>query len=442
MKDIISRVPSSQQALLAYIQQNQSKVMIFGADIAGKIVAEILKSSGVVPDAFLDNNKNKCDIALNSVPVLHASSLQNINRTTVILIASTYISDIVAQIEEIGFYNWVPIAKLLEENWDKNLRNVLQGDLRKNHSGGEFTQDFDEFVLSNMINSQKKYLDPNQLYIRSIDLIITEKCSLKCKDCSNLMQYYEAPINIEDDELLQDLEDICSVADEINEIRIIGGDPFMKKDFHNVVAKAASYPNVNKVVVYTNGTICPPDEKLLAISNPKTFVFITTYGDLSRNSNKLEERLKALQINYNKQPAYGWTDCASVDEKQRSKESLLHTFKFCCAKHFTTLTDGRIFRCPFSANVERLRAIPESPEDSVNIRGIARAPLVQRMKLKERLKTFLREISYINACNFCNGRTYGDPEITPGIQTKTAIAYVKFTRKKIEEGVTTEVLAT
>lgn len=435
MKNIISRVPSGQQALLAYIQQHQSKVMIFGADIAGKIVSEILKSSGVIPVGFIDNNKNKCDIVLNNVPVLHASKLQEIDRTTVLLIASTYISDIVAQIEEIGFYNWVPIASLLEENWDKNLRNVLQGDLRKNHSGGEFTQDFDEFVLSNMINSQKKYLDPKRLYIRSIDLIITEKCSLKCKDCSNLMQYYEAPVNLEDEELLQDLADICAVADEINEIRIIGGDPFVKKDFHNIVAKAVSYHNVNKVVVYTNGTICPPDDKLLAISNPKTFVFITTYGELSKNSEKLESRLKALNINYNKQPAYGWTDCASVDEKQRTKEALLHTFKFCCAKHFTTLTDGRIFRCPFSANVERLRAIPDFPEDSVDIRGISKAPAVEQRQMKDRLKTFLREISYINTCNFCNGRTYGDPEITPGIQTKTVLSYVKFPRKHKEKTV-------
>ena len=57
------------------------------------------------------------------------------------------------------------------------------------------------------------------LFIRSVDLILTEKCSLKCKDCANLMQYYEKPINIESEELIGDLHDICSIADEINEIR-------------------------------------------------------------------------------------------------------------------------------------------------------------------------------------------------------------------------------
>lgn len=429
MNTLISRAPSNSADLLAYLKTSPSKIIIFGADIAGKVVAEILRASDIETDFFLDNNKNKCHVALNGVPVHHTSILEKENRNAIILIASTYISDIVMQIEELGFYQWVPIANLLEEHWSLGLGEILQGELRKNHSGGEFTKDFDEFVLENMINSQKKYLDPTSLYIRSIDLIITEKCSLKCKDCSNLMQYYEKPINIEDDELLQDLADICSVADEINEIRIIGGDPFVNKGFHHVVAKAASYTNVNKVVVYTNGTICPPDEKLLAIANPKTFVFITTYGELSRNAEKLEARLISLGINYNKQPAYGWTDCADIDKKNRTKDSLINTFKYCCAKHFTTLTAGKIFRCPFSANVERLHAIPESPDDYVNIQQISNASEQNRIVLKSKLRTFLREIQYINACNFCNGRTYGDPEITPGIQTKEVISYIKFDRK-------------
>ena len=28
-----------------------------------------------------------------------------------------------------------------------------------------------------------------------MDVVITERCSLKCKDCANLMQYYEKPQN-------------------------------------------------------------------------------------------------------------------------------------------------------------------------------------------------------------------------------------------------------
>ena len=127
--------------------------------------------------------------------------------------------------------------------------------------GGEFTKDFVEFAIDNMVNSQKKYCDPDLLFVRSVDWFSPKKCSLKCKDCANLMQYYENPVNIDKQELIEDLEDLMVVADEVNEIRIIGGEPMMNKDFHEVSLQAASYDKVNKVVIYTNGTICPPDAK-------------------------------------------------------------------------------------------------------------------------------------------------------------------------------------
>jgi hypothetical protein len=77
--------------------------------------------------------------------------------------------------------------------------------------------------------------------------------------------------------------------------------------------------------------------------------------------------------------------------------------------------------------VERLRAIPDSPDDYIDIRGISKN-INDIMTLKKKLWYFLREKSYIEACNSCNGRTYGDPEITPGIQTKSVIQYLKFER--------------
>ena len=305
---------------------------------------------------------------------------------------------------------------------------MLEGELRKNHSGGEFTKDFDIFVLQNMTNSQEKYLNPDILFIRSVDLILTEKCSLKCVDCSNLMQYYEKPVDIALSELQRNLDDLCSVADEINEIRIIGGDPLMNKDFHQAIIYAAGKQNVNKVVVYTNGTICPSEEKIAAIAHPKVFVFITTYGELSKRTASLQNILQKYSIPSNMQPAYGWTDCANIKHQSRSAAALEHTFKNCCAKHFTTMTMGQIFRCPYSANVERLSAIPNHPDDHVNVNGFQQMSFAQQKLKKQELRNFLRGKPYIEACDYCNGRTYGDPEITPGIQTKQILRYIKYER--------------
>lgn len=184
-----NRVPAGPAGFQKYISDSKSKIYIFGADIAGKIMLKILRLKGIDVEGFVDNNKNKCNLSIDGLPVLHSSlALGIVPKTAVFLIASTYISDIIIQLEDLGYYHWCPIVEFIRENDFTYYQDVLKGELRKNHSGGEFTKDFDIFVLQNMVNSQEKYLDPNILFIRSVDLILTEKCSLKCVDCSNLMQ--------------------------------------------------------------------------------------------------------------------------------------------------------------------------------------------------------------------------------------------------------------
>jgi len=423
------RIPTSPTDFQRYAKDSEAVIYIFGADIAGKIMLKIMKAKGIEIEGFIDNNKNKCDIPIDGVSVLHANVvLGSIPKNAIFLVASTYISDIIIQLEDLGYYNWCPIVEFIKENEFSHYQDMLKGELRKNHSGGEFTKDFDIFVLQNMTNSQEKYLNPNILFIRSVDLILTEKCSLKCVDCSNLMQYYDKPVDISLSELQRNLDDLCSIADEINEIRIIGGDPLMNKDFHQAIIYAAGKQNVNKVVVYTNGTICPSEEKIAAIAHPKVFVFITTYGELSKRTEPLQKLLHKYSIPSNMQPAYGWTDCADIKHQSRSSTELEHTFKNCCAKHFTTMTMGRIFRCPYSANVERLAAIPDQPDDYVDINGFQQMSSAQQKLKKQALRNFLRSKPYIEACDYCNGRTYGDPEITPGIQTKQILRYIKYER--------------
>ena len=201
----------------------------------------------------------------------------------------------------------------------------------------------------------------------------------------------------------------------------------MNKEFHEVALKAATYEGVNKVVIYTNGTICPPDHKLKLLKHDKLFVFITTYGELSRNARELSVKLEELGIQFNCQPAYGWTECGDISIWGRTAEQNKQIFDNCCAKHFTTMTDGKLFRCPFSANAERLMAIPRADSDFVSVRNARNRP--ERVDaLKKKLHWFLRKKPFLSACDSCNGRTYGDPEITPGIQTKTPLEYTLFER--------------
>jgi len=307
-------VDNFQQLRELQISGTCQHVAIFGAHIAGKYIESVCRMFDIDVLCYFDNNSNKCGADLNGVPVKTAEELAELHPDSLILIASTYIADIINQVEAMGFMNWSPIVKLVRQIRMDGLLTKLPSELRVNHSGGSFTDSFESFVLDNMSNSQDKHRDLDMLFIRSIDLILTEKCSLKCKDCANLMQHYEKPVNVATEELLGDIDDICAVADEINEIRIIGGEPLVHKDFGVVSAHAARKTNVNKVVVYTNGTIVGRQqqwESLLPYRD-KIYVFITSYGALSRNIEPLSQMLDKLRINWNLQDAYGWTECGRI----------------------------------------------------------------------------------------------------------------------------------
>ena len=153
------------------------------------------------------------------------------------------------------------------------------------------------------------------------------------------------------------------------------------------------------------------------MSHPKVRFFITEYA-LSRNLHPLVEALKQRGIAYVSEEANGWTDCAALGRHRRTDEAQRAIFDACCAKNLATLHDGILFRCPFSANAAKLQAIPDYKEDYLIVRDAS----------KEEIRSFLRDKPYINACDHCSGRSYGDEVITPGIQTKIPLKYFKYER--------------
>ena len=62
-------------------------------------------------------------------------------------------------------------------------------------------------------------------------------------------------------------------VDHVYEIRLIGGEPFMYKKIDEVLIKLR-YKNCGNIIVYTNGTIVPNEQKLKTF---KMIKFISKY---------------------------------------------------------------------------------------------------------------------------------------------------------------------
>ena len=389
---------------LKMLRQSNRPIVIFGAGVTGEAVLFACRSLGITVKAFCDNNKMKCGQKVMGIPVLYAPDVKNHFADVLFVVSVIDIQDIAAQFEQWGNIDFCPAAELLR------TYDVYSHQYSKPGS-------FVEYVVSACISSQDSYIDPEKLFIRSVDLVITERCSLKCRNCSNLMQYYTAPVDYPLDVIEKSMRNLATLADEINELRIIGGEPFMNRQWPQITRIAFSLKNVNRILFYTNGTICPNPETLKEFSDSRTMFYITDYGKSSRNIDRLCDILSNLKINYIRNPAGGWTDCSGISLHSRSNSEHQDIFDCCCVKNCFTLSNGRFYRCPFAANADQLKAIPEFENDSVD--------LLASDISKKQLIAFIRRRDYIQACRFCSGRKLDDPQIPPAIQTPKPLAYTK-----------------
>ncbi len=400
------------QEAIDQIKEGKIPVLIFGAGIVGEALFHACRDVGVPVEGFCDNNINITRAPICGVRVFHAFEVKKKYPEAIFLIAAADVKDVADQLREMGYGRWYVCSPLLR-NQDFS-RYELNAPL-----------DFVEYAVATCLLCHDSYLNPEKLFLRSVDLIITERCSLKCKDCSNLMQYYKKPADCESVQLIRCVDAFCEIIDEVNEFRVIGGEPFMNKDFHLITNRLIAEPKVKRVVIYTNGTIVPRQDQIRSLKDEKTLVLITDYGALSKNRDKLVLALRQNDIAYYAHSAKGWAACSRIMKHDRNEKAQKDIFKSCCAKNTFTLSNGMLFRCPFSANAVRLRAIPFNEGDCVPIfRNKTGAEDLH--DLKRRIRSFVSEREYLPACDYCDGRPFGASEIVPAVQAPQPIGYVSY----------------
>ena len=377
-------------------------LFIYGFGLSGKWLSDNIDKKVT---AFIDTDIKKVGRSYNGINVISiddAAKLLKINSEIIVTVVD--IQDV------------IPILESFPNNKWSSLGLKLNNTKATNNLTGE-KDSFIEYSLKAVENCHKSFFDKNKLYMRSIDLVITERCSLKCKDCANLMQYFHSPINISYEEIIHDLKNLLKNVDYIHEIRLIGGEPFMNKNIYKIIEHISNFPKIAKIVVYTNATI-PIKEtnyEIKILKNPKVVFCVTDYGSLSKNTRKVVSTLDKFNIAYRLHLPENWTDSGTIFDYKRSVPELEDLFDKCCGKNLLTLTGGKIYRCPFAASADRLEAVPKDERNGVNINSNSRD-----------IKRYISEIKYLPACNYCKGRSWDAEEVVPAIQVRKPINYKKF----------------
>lgn len=360
-------------------------LLIFGAGPAGEEAAKCCRALGLDVLAIIDNDPEKVGQITGQLPVYRTPYLPGLYLDARIIIAVADIADVVRQLNGMGYRNFYPAGQLLETL-----------------APSDDTDAFRRYRIEACIACHKAYLNPGRVFLRSVDIVVTERCSLRCRDCANLMQRYREPQTYPVGDVTRAIHDLFYATHAIHEFRFIGGEPLLHPDLHKLVGFSV-VPGVEKLLIYTNGTLSLKPEQIDAFCTEQVLFIITRYPGLSRRIDDLIAILRAHGIAYVVQPAGAWTKCCEIEQHQRTNEDNRDLFLRCCSKNTFTLLKGKLYRCPFAAHGANLGLLPDE--------GIA----LNTRDAADRVKAFLAQDLWKH-CDFCTGRTFDAPKIPAAVQ--------------------------
>jgi organic radical activating enzyme len=392
------------------IRSQASDVALYGAGLLGRYAIGALKTRGISVDAICDSDENKLGNEFCGYEISNLANLAKEKPNAYVFVCHTEIGPMLSALASLDFKNVFSCIPLFN-NTNRSALQLNEYDLQENSRTAGIDRDIELYNLELM-----QFLDQQGsegLKLPVIDIVITEACSMKCKDCANLMQYYLHPERVDFSILFESIEKIMRSVDSVRELRVLGGEPFLIKDIHKVIEKLLSYENGEKVVVYTNATIVPKGKNLTCLNNERVLIEVTNYGSHSRNYDKLLKAFDNEGIFYaSKIPQ--WTDSGRILPYQdRTDTQLKDMFFNCCVNDVFTLLHGKLYHCPFSANAMNLNAVPFDSDDVIDL-----VEEKEGYQLRKKIEKFYKKKEYLTACSYCNGRDYRTPSIEPAIQTK------------------------
>lgn len=387
---------------------NDQSVVIYGTSTYGRLLYYGLTQKGILVDGFADRDKKE---SFMGCPVLDLEELREHlfrNNSVLVLGVTRALKEVVEQLKELGIteyysgYSILDTMKLDEEGLDQDVIGAYQ------------TRWIYDFYQKELLHH-----NDNAIYLATLDLVVSERCSLRCKNCSNLMQYYERPVNVDMEGLKETFDRFLKYVGCLAELRVLGGEPFMNPDFYKIIQWYADDARIMKIGIFSNATIFPKEDILKCFKHEKIVMHFSDYGELSGKLECWKKFCEENDIEYAVIKMARWHDCGKLEKRHYSEEQIREVYHKCDCRYLPTFLHGRLYNCPYAANAVNLGALEnsEAAQDYLSFRTDDQIYSVAE------IENFLYKRENLAACDYCSGRNYGLKSIPPYQQAKKALSY-------------------
>ena len=376
------------------LRDNQ-KIIIYGAGRYGELALRGLQHLKLQPLYFADRVLAGKEHL--GVKVIAPHELKNYKEDIILIASYNYFYDMLDTLEKYGNHYYYDILELLKLEYDESILS--------------------EYLLDEKAN-WKKYeqvvegVVENGLIIPHCEIVLTERCTLKCKDCSDLMQYYSHPEDLDVNEMIETFSKFLDSIDMLSELRILGGEPFLYKNADKIIKVFQSSEKVRRITIYTNSTIIPSDNILESLKNDKVSVHMSDYGKLSTKVTQLKTIFEQQQIDYYIHSYEKWYEIGGFQKRNYSDERRDRIYQNCLQGKCHTFYRGKFYVCPRAAHGERLNFFINKKDEVVDFTG----DVIDIKQKREELRLVLTRCNALTACEYCDGLNANSNMVDAAIQ--------------------------
>lgn len=263
----------------------------------------------------------------------------------------------------------------------------------------------------------------NSIRICHGTLIITFRCSLKCKLCCVYAPYYRDAEDYSADELKKTVDMFFKVIDFCDVFNIQGGEPLLHRELPEIIDHVMEYRGqMRQVLLTTNGTLLPSKELLETLAKYRDClkVNISNYGP---NLSKCVPEVIALLNEYNI-PNHvfkyygddmhygGWLDFTDHTYKNMTEDEIIKQCEDCgCRREPQFAIRGHeMFCCGRVMRRVDLGVIEKNDESCVD--------LFDNKPIEDKRKDVFNIIhaKYTPACPYCTGKRAEREHVDPAVQ--------------------------
>ena len=376
---------------------NNQKIIIYGAAVYGELCLRGLEVCGLEVYAFADRRTDLSEYL--GIKVIKPEDIKGVDNAVVLIASVNYIKQIVDFFKEEEINNFYHISSILKMQVDDARLSYQAKDVRKNCC------EYDEKIAD---------YEKSDFSINNIDLVLTQVCNLKCKDCGSLIPLYKRPCHFEMEQITRYFDRFLQAVDSVKELRLLGGETFLYPNLVELVKYYLENEKIKKIVIYTNGVIESTEQVMQQHIDKKIVIRISNYRTLSKNIEKVATNCKALNIECETLDSLIWRDMGGLERRDYSFEQCCNVYERCDNAKCPSFCKGKLYICPRAAHGQELGLFENGKDDYIDFT----LDDINYSSYKEKVESLLYKRNHFEACYYCNGNNRWENPIPAAIQVK------------------------